>query len=264
MEEWVHYEVQDQNALICLNRPDKRNAINQQMMEKLHSSLLKAEEDNKVRTIIIYGEGPVFCAGIDLMFVSGIGQISGKAGSKFRAFLSKLQNIFTEMERIEKPIICTMHGISLGMGMELSLGADFRIITSDCRYSIPEVELGLIPDVGGTTRLTRLVGPGHAKEIIMTACEVPADKALAIGLINRIAEPGKHIEAALEMAAQLNKNAPLAVGLAKKVIDRGMHMDKLSLMELEGLAQSQLINTKDVQEGIMARMQKRKPEFKGM
>jgi enoyl-CoA hydratase len=263
MSEVIKYEIKDKIAFITLNRPEKRNAINKEIMDGLLNYSLQAEADKNVRAIIISGEGSVFCAGIDLNYISGLASLTGKGNVTFRTLLKELQGVFNEIERIEKPFICAMQGISLGMGMELSLAADFRIMTSDCQYSIPEVVLGLIPDVGGTTRLTRLVGPGHAKEIIMTGDEVPPDKALSIGLVNRIAEPGKHMEVAVDMAKSIIKNAPLAVGLVKKVIDRGMHLDKLSMMELEGLAQGQLLTTKDVQEGIMARLQKRPPEFKG-
>ena len=232
-------------------------------MEGLKERLLEAEEKKEVRTIIIHGAGKCFSSGIDLNFLANIGQVVGGSGGGVRKKINELQSVFTLMERVEKPIICAMHTICFGMAMELCLGADFRIMTSDCRFSIPEVALGLIPDIGGTTRLIRLVGLGHAKEIIMTADEIPAEKALTIGLINRIAEPGKHLEEALKFADLLNRNAPLAVGLAKKIIDRGLHMDKFSQMELEAFAQSCLVSTKDVQEGIAARLEKRQPDFKG-
>jgi enoyl-CoA hydratase/carnithine racemase len=263
MSEVVKLEVSGENGLIMLNRPEKRNAINGELMEGLRERLLEAEQDKNIRSIIIHGAGKCFSSGIDLNFLAGSGQLPSSAGVLVRKSISELQSVFTLMERIEKPIICAMHYVCFGMAMELCLGADFRIMTSDCRFSIPEVALGLIPDIGGTTRLVRLVGLGNAKEIIMTADEVSAEKALSIGLINRIAEPGKHLEEAFAFAELLNRNGPLAIGLAKRIIDRGLHMDKFSIMELEALAQSLLITTDDFKEGIAARIEKRKPDFKG-
>lgn len=263
MSDMVTLEISGMNGFIMLNRPDKRNAINGELMEGLKERLLEAEEKKEIRTIIIHGAGKCFSSGIDLNFLANLGQVVGGSHWGLRKTINELQSVFTIMERIEKPIICAMHSVCFGMAMELCLGADFRIMTSDCRFSIPEVAVGLIPDVGGTTRLVRLVGLGLAKEIIMTAEEIPAEKALAIGLINRIAEPDKHLDAALQFADLLNHNAPFAVGLAKKIIDRGLHMDKFSQMELEAFAQSCLVGTKDVQEGVAARLEKRQPDFKG-
>jgi enoyl-CoA hydratase/carnithine racemase len=263
MSDIVKLEVSGDNGMIMLNRPEKRNAINGELMEGLRERLLEAEQDKNIRSIIIHGAGKCFSSGIDLNFLAGGDEMRGSGGVHVRKSISLLQSVFTLMERIEKPIICAMHYVCFGMAMELCLGADFRVMTSDCRFSIPEVALGLIPDIGGTTRLIRLVGLGHAKEIIMTADEISAEKALSIGLINRIAAPGKHLEEAIAFAELLNRNGPLAVGLAKRIIDRGLHMDKFSIMELEALAQSLLITTEDFKEGISARIEKRKPDFKG-
>ncbi len=262
MGEMVRLEVSGKNGLIELNRPEKRNAINDEMMQALEKRLIEAEADSRVRTIIIHGAGSCFSAGIDYAFLTSFVGSLHSGGYLIRRVISRLQAIFSRMERIEKPIICAMHGVCIGMGMELCLPADFRVMSSDCRLSIPEVEFGLVPDVGGTTRLVRLVGLAHAKEIIMTACEIPAEKAYSMGLINRIAMPGGHLEEALALAETINRKAPLAVGLAKKILDLGEHMDKYSIMELEALAQSALVTTKDFQEGIAARLEKRPPDFK--
>lgn len=260
---YVTLRVEDGIAFIALNRPEKRNALNDEVMKNLEACLREAEGRDDVRSVIFFGEGQCFSAGVDFGFIGGVGGVSSSGARKFRVILSDLQSVLNLMERIEKPLICAMHGTCIGMGMELSLAADFRVMSTDCRLSIPEVDFGLIPDVGGITRLVRLVGAAHAREIIMTACEIPAERALAMGLATRIAQPGDLMDEARNLACTLNSKAPLALGLVKKVIDRGIHLDKHTVLELESLAQSLLIGTRDVVEGFTARMEKRKPVFRG-
>jgi enoyl-CoA hydratase/carnithine racemase len=249
-------------AIIKFNRPDKRNAITSDMMMAMSAELEKAADDPAVRAIILAGEGKCFCSGIDFNMLAELG---GKRANTadFRRIVAKLQAVNNQMEAIEKPVIALLHCYCYGMGLEIALAADFRIAAEGTLIALQEVELGLIPDVGGTTRLTRTVGIPMAKEIIMLARRIDAKRAYEIGLVNEIVPEGDLLPAALRMVDELKKCAPLAVGLAKKVIDRGAHLDKLTLMELEAISQSTLISTSDVNEGVMARMQKRPPDFKG-
>jgi len=263
MDPLVTLKTDRQTAFIALNRAQKRNALDGAIMKELDLRLREAESRDDVRCVILHGEGPCFSAGVDFNFIADLGKVSSSGARAFRAILADLQQVLNLMERIEKPVICAAHGVCVGMGMELFLAADFRVMSAACRLSIPEVDFGLIPDVGGITRLVRLVGAGPAREIIMTACEVPAERALALGLVNRTAPDGKHLEEAEKLAGMLNSKAPLALGLVKKVIDRGSHMDKYTLQELESLAQSLLVGTEDVAEGFAAKLEKRKPVFRG-
>ncbi len=263
MENLVTLGIAEGTAFIALNRPDKRNALNGDVLRDIDGRLREAEGRDEVRVVVLYGEGPCFSAGVDFNFIAGMGGVSFSTARKFRIILSDLQSVLNLMERMEKPVICAIHGVCVGLGMELSLAADFRIMTKDCRLSMPEVDFGLIPDVGGITRLVRLVGMARAKEIIMTAMEVPAEYALATGLVNRVTEEGGHLDEAKKFASLLNRKAPLALGMVKKVIDRGAHLDKYSFQELEALAQSLLITTGDVTEGFTAKMEKRTPLFMG-
>jgi enoyl-CoA hydratase/carnithine racemase len=128
---------------------------------------------------------------------------------------------------------------------------------------MPEVRVGLVPDVGGTARLTRTVGYARAKELIMTARMIDAEEAERIGLANRVVEPGAYIRGAEELAREIARNAPVAVGLAKRIIDRGHGLDKMTFMELEILAQSSLLTTEDFREGARALAERRDPKFKG-
>ncbi|HSV96797.1 MAG TPA: enoyl-CoA hydratase/isomerase family protein [Spirochaetota bacterium] len=263
MESLVTFKVEKGTAFMALNRPEKRNALNGDVLKELDGRLREAEGNDEARSVVLHGEGPCFSAGVDFNFIAGMGGVSSSTARKFRVILSDLQSVLNLMERMEKPVICAIHGVCVGLGMELCLAADFRIMTKDCRLGMPEVDFGLIPDVGGITRLVRLVGMARAKEIIMTAMEVPAEHALAMGLINRIAGEGGHLDEARAMAALFNRKAPLALGMVKKVIDRGGHLDKYSFQELEAFAQSLLLATGDVAEGFAAKMEKREPRFLG-
>lgn len=261
-ENLILTEKKDGAFIISLNRPEKRNAISFDMMETFDAGLEQAAKDREVRAIIIRGEGKCFSSGIDVNSLAQQG-IMGMNGAEFRQMLPRLQGILNKMEAIEKPSIALLHTYCYGMGLELALAADFRIAAEGTLIALQEVELGLVPDVGGTARLVRTVGIAMAKEIIMMARKLDARRAYEIGLVNEIVPEAQLLETAMKWVADLKNCAPLAVGFAKKIIDRGAHLDKLSLMELEAYAQSNLLQTDDVKEGIMARMQKRPPEFKG-
>lgn len=249
-------------ATIALNRPDKRNAVSNEMLWKLREQLLAAEADRETKAILLCGEGKGFSAGIDFQTFLGDGGGFGDPAS-FRRFVADAQGVLNTMERIEKPVVGALHGFVIGLGLEIALACDVRVASEETRFSIPETRVGLIPDVGGTTRLTRVVGYARAKEMILTARFVPAEEADRTGLVNRVVATGKHVEAALELAGEIRKNAPLAVGLAKKLIDRGHGVDKMTFMEMEALAQSILIRSEDFAEGARALAERRDPEFKG-
>ena len=260
--EMITAQLEGDVFFIALNRPEKRNAIPVEMMWELGEAIERAGAERKARSVIIRGEGKCFSSGIDL---NSLAQIGGLVSSppEFRAILTRMQGVFNRMEMLEKPVICAMHCMCIGMAMELALAADFRIAAEGTVFSIPEAALGLIPDVGGTSRLTKIVGPAHAKELILLCRKIDAARAREIGLVTEVSPEGQLMEAALSMAAEAAAAAPLAVGIAKKIINRGAHLDTLTFQELEAYAQSALIGTDDVKEGIMAKAQKRPPQFKG-
>ncbi len=250
----------DENLIICLNRPEKRNALNDDIMAGLRDAFESVHADPDVRCVIIRGEGKGFSSGADYFALAGTG-ILDETAVFARRLIRRMQNIVNLVSDLEKPVICALHGFCFGMAVELALAADFRIAQKGTRLAVQEVEMGFIPDVGGTTRLTHLLGPVKAKELIMTARIVEAEEARDIQLVNDVVDDA--MEGALALAARLNKNAPLAVGLAKRLINRCQHMDQRTFMEMEAIAQSTLIWTQDVKEGLMAKMEKREPNFKG-
>jgi enoyl-CoA hydratase/carnithine racemase len=253
-------------AYIGLNRPEKRNAINGQTLRALPEALAEVDHP-EVRAIILYGEGPVFSAGIDFAALTAdTGAAAGPGGradlTRFRHFIAESQAALNQFETIEKPVIGALHGYVGGLGLELALACDARVAAPGTRLGMPEVRIGLVPDVGGTTRLTRTVGYARAKELIMTARLIDADEAERIGLVNRVSAAGAQIAAAEDLAREMARNAPLAVGLAKRIVDRGHGLDKMTFMELEALAQSILLLTEDFREGAKALAERRDPQFK--
>jgi enoyl-CoA hydratase/carnithine racemase len=265
-EEMVKVRIEGELAYVALNRPEKRNAISAAVMRALDEALTKADQPD-VRAIIVFGEGAVFSAGLDFTSISSDGGGSEGGGrpnlARFRQSVAASQAVLNRIEALEKPVIGAIHGYAGGLGLELALACDARIAAAGTRLGMPEVRLGLVPDVGGSTRLTRTVGYARAKELIMTARLIDADEAARIGLVNRVVAAGEHIAAAEELAREMARNAPLAVGLAKKLIDRGYGLDKMTFMELEALAQSSLLGTEDFIEGARALAQRRDPKFKG-
>jgi enoyl-CoA hydratase/carnithine racemase len=250
---------------VTINRPEKRNAITPQMLVDLAEAVRRVDEEPQVRAVIVAGEGPMFSAGIDVM---SLAESQGAVGELnparwLRRFAENLQHALDVIEATEVPVIGALHGQVLGMGMELALSFDLRVAADDCKFSIPESRMGLVADVGGTTRLSRVVGPSRAKDMLLTARSLDAAEALQWGLVNRVVPAADLAGATIKLAEQIAANAPLAVGLAKLVVDQGDGLDKRTQMAIERWAQSQLISTTDVQEAVMAFLGKRPAKFQG-
>ena len=252
---------EDAVLYVGLNRPEKRNAIHRDLLIALVDAVATAERDRDVRAVVVYGEGPVFSAGVDFGMLAG--DVEGESRAPFRTHVGEMQAALSRLEAIEKPIIGALHRYVPGLGLELALAFDLRVATSDCELGLPEVRLGLVPDVGGTTRLVRTVGYAKAKELVMTGRMIPAAEAAAIGLVNQVVPPGDHVAAAARLASEIAANAPLAVGLAKRLIDLGHGVDKQTFLQMELLAQSILVRTEDVREGARAAVERRPPRFTG-
>jgi len=265
MSAHITTHLEDTLYFVTLNRPEKRNALTLDMLEDVAEAIVKSDEHPNVRAIIVRAEGPVFSAGIDLMALAGAKAASGEQNPArwARRLAERLQNAMNLIEATELPIIGALHGQVLGLGLEMALAFDLRVATESCQFRMPEVGLGIVADVGGTTRLSRIVGPGRAKDMLMTGRAVTAQEAFQWGLVNRVVAEEELHEAAVALAQEIAANAPLAVGLFKRIIDQGDGLDKSTQMALERWAQSQLLTTEDVGEALTAFLQKRKPSFKG-
>lgn len=247
---------------IVLNRPQKRNAINMEMFRAFDTAVAAANRTPGVRAVLIRGEGAAFSAGIDVSALLGLAQSHGPHWQqRMRSITDEFQGILTRLERLELPTIALLHGYCLGLALELALACDMRIAAAGTQLGLPETRLGIIPDVGGTTRLTRLIGPGRAKELIMTGKQIDADLAGRWGLVNHVVPADDLTQAGDNLVAELRLAAPLAVGMAKRVIDGLDDIDRG--LQLEGWAQSHLMRSDDFLEAAQAFMEKRPPVFRG-
>jgi enoyl-CoA hydratase/carnithine racemase len=248
---------------VTINRPQKRNALTPAMLEELGAAVASADSHPEVRAVIVSAEGPIFSAGIDLAALSEIQGPGGiNPGRQVRRFAERLQYALHRIEATEVPVIGALHGQVLGMGLELVLAFDLRVAAADLTLSMPEARLGLVADVGGTTRLSRTVGPSRAKDLLMTARSIDANEALQWGLVNRVVPATEVLSGAVALGREIARNAPLAVGMAKLLVDQGDGLDKHSQMAIERWAQSQLLSTEDFREAVQAFLQKRAANFK--
>jgi len=245
----VQGEVREEVGIITLNRPEKRNAINDEVLESLRRAFTDLSENPAVKIILLQGSGAAFSAGIDFNFLATVARDDGRApGIRLREGVDHIQTVLNRIERIEKPVVAKIHGFCGGLGLELALTADFRIASQGATLGLPEIILGLIPDCGGTTRLTRLLGPGWAKELILTGDMIPAQRAYEIGLIHQVCPDEKLEEKTRAFLQKLCQRPPLALGLAKRAIDWGVGLDKMTHMEIEALTQSLLVTARDFPE----------------
>jgi enoyl-CoA hydratase/carnithine racemase len=225
----VYSEDRDHVRHVVLNRPEKRNAMNQELLLALGEALREAAADPTVRCVVLRGEGPVFSAGVDLV------ELASSAGTPgmlrpFRKVFLDCANICEEMA---KPVICQIHRTCVGGALEVALGCDLRIASSDASFGLPEVKFGIIPDVGGSTRLPAVVGLGRAKELIMTARLIDAAEAERIGLVNRVVAPDELEQATQALVDELLANSHIAVGRAKRVIDASARPTIAQSLEME-------------------------------
>lgn len=254
--------IRDEIFEIILNRPEKRNAINTELYSDFNSAVIQANKTAAVRAVIIRGKGKSFSAGIDVSGLLGLAQQYGDHWQqRMRTITDDFQQVLTRLERIELPTIALLHGHCLGLAMELALACDFRIASTNTLVGLPETRLGIIPDVGGTTRLLRLVGPSKAKELIFTGRQIEAVQAESWGIVNYVVSEAELMVKAEELIEEIKAAAPLAVGMAKRVIDGLSDIDRG--LQLEGWAQSQLMNSADFLEGAQSFMMKREPVWKG-
>lgn len=244
-------------AVVTINRPEKRNALNVKTRAEGAALLRELDGDGSVGVVVITGAGDkAFIAGAD------IAEFAGRTAMMQRDVMTG-QSLFTAMDSFSKPIIAMVNGYCLGGGCELALACDLRIASENASFGQPEINLGIIPGGGGTQRLTRLVGEGKAMELILTGDIIDAKTAFAIGLVNHVV-PAEQLEATtMEIASRIAAKGPIALRLAKEAVkiasrsllDEGLRRE----VDLFGLC----FSTADKDEGVNAFLEKRKPEFKG-
>ena len=244
---------------LVLNRPQKRNAFNHELVLAVGAALRAAADDIAVHCVVLRGEGPMFSSGMDL------GSLADLAGSpdRLRPFRRACLEAWNIAEEMEKPVVCRIHGACIGGALELALACDLRVVAADALVGMPETRIGLIPDVGGSSRLPQVVGLGRAKELVMTGKLIGGEEAERIGLANRVA-PAAELDAVTDtLVGELLACAPVAVGLAKRAMDASARPALAATLELEVALQEVCARSEDFREGAKAMQEKRQPEFSG-
>ena len=244
---------------VVMNRPEKRNAMNDELIAGLAEALHAAAHDPSVQCVVLRGEGPMFSAGMDF---GALGALAGEP-ERLREFRTGVLNAWNLCEEMTKPTIAQIHGGCIGGAMELALACDLRVMASDAIIGLVETRVGLIPDVGGCSRLPAVVGLGRAKEMIMASKLIDGTEAERIGLVNRVAEAAELEAATQKLADELLACAPVAVGLAKRVMDAAAKPALAATLEQEVTVQALCAGSEDFAEGTRAFAEKRQPEFAG-
>ena len=258
MGEYVRLEVADGVGTIRLDRP-KMNAISIQVQEEIRAAAAEAAERDDVKAVVVYGGERVFAAGNDVKEMADMSYTDMVKRS------GPLQSAVTAVARIPKPVVAAVTGYALGGGCELALAADVRFAADNAVLGQPEVLLGIIPGAGGTQRLTRLVGPSRAKDLIFTGRFVKADEALAIGLVDRLFPAESVYDEAVAWAQQFAGAATYALRAAKECIDRGLETDLETGLEIERQQFAALFATQDRTTGMRSFVENGpgKAEFEG-
>jgi enoyl-CoA hydratase len=242
-------------ALLTIDRPEALNAMNVAMLHELSEVIDQVEADAAVRVLIITGAGRAFVAGADIGHMSGFSPQQGKEWSKLgQATVGKLENM-------KKPVIAAVNGYALGGGTEMALACDIRVASEKAIFGQPEVLLGMIAGFGGTQRLTRLVGPGMAKEMLFTGDRYDAQAALQMGLVNKVVPAEKLLDYCLDMAKRIASRGPQAVRLSKEAVNHGQDIALEKALRLESDLYSLAFSTDEPSEGCAAFLEKREPRF---
>ena len=254
----IIYEKSEGIATITLNRPEALNAFSKEVVEEILQALEDIRRDENVRVVILTGAGEkAFSAGADIKAMIGINPL------KARELSLMGEKLCVSFENLEKPVIAALNGYALGGGMEVAMSCDIRIASENVRMGQTEINIGLIPGWGGTQRLTRLAGRGKAKELVFTGRMIDARTAEQLGIVNMVVPADKFRETVRQFALELAAKAPVALKIAKALIDKGADIGLESALALEREGFGVVASTEDLQEGVKAFTEKRKPTFKG-
>jgi 2-(1,2-epoxy-1,2-dihydrophenyl)acetyl-CoA isomerase len=255
----ILYGVEEGVATVRLNRPERRNALTSEMLSELHDAMLAAANDPAVRTVVLTGEGPTFCAGQDLSIFTG--KLEGHAVRE--AIVKYYKPLVMAMTEIEKPIIGAINGGAAGAGASLALACDLRVMADDAYILQAFSNIGLVPDAGSTWFMARLLGYSRALQLCIEAERIPAARCLEWGLCNRVVPAGELPAAAGAWARSLAQRPTLAVGWTKQALCAAMSTTLEASIQLEADLQAQAVQTADHREGVLSFVQKRTPVFRG-
>lgn len=251
--ESIIFEKEDNIAIITFNRPEARNAVNNQVRAEFTAAIAEVEADDDIKVLILTGKGKAFASGVDI-----------KEFSKTTPYHA--HNLFRLGERVEKlpkPVIAAVNGFSLGGGNEIALGCDIIIASEKAKFGQPELNIGIIPGGGATQRLPRMIGVCRAKELIFTGDIITAEEAFNLGMINRVVPEDQLMPTAKEIAKKIATKSPAALKLAKQAINYGMQTNLESGLKYEYELYSLSLGLEDKVEGVNAFLEKRPPKFVG-
>jgi enoyl-CoA hydratase len=257
VEEQVLYEEDEAVAVVTLDREEKLNAMNTQIVRRLTELFDRIDEVPHIRAAVLTGKGRAFVAGAD------IGEYSEQSFDEFSEYQARGRRMYEGIELNRKPFIAAVNGLAVGGGFELVLACDLVVASREAEMGLPEIRLGLLPGGGGTQKLARIVGRNRAKEFLMTGRNMTAEEGYRLGVVNKMVEPDVLLEEALDLAQRLARRAPYAVREAKRLVNQGgeSHIDVA--LSFEQATLSNLYQTEDAREGIRAFVEKRKPNFRG-
>jgi len=253
-DDLVLYETDGPVATIVLNRPEARNALNERLRAQIRKALQVAADDPDIRAIVLRGEGEAFCAGAD---------INELKDRKLPAAAWAPDRLDTYLEGCPKPIVAALHGYTLGGGFEMSLACTLRVASNDLVAGLPEIKLGIFPGLGGTQRLTRMVGESIALSLILTGRTFGASEAERWGLVTRVVAVDELRDAAMDIAATLARRPPVALRAATDAVRFGAAMSRQDGIEFERKLFGVVCGTDDKREGVDAWLNKRQPQFRG-
>ncbi len=255
---YILYEKTEGIATITLNRPEALNAFSKEVTDEVLLALEDVRNDENMRVVILTGAGEkAFSAGADIKAMKGMNAL------KARELSLMGEKLCCSLENLEKPVIAAINGYALGGGLEVAMSCDIRIASENARVGQTEINIGLIPGWGGTQRLTRLIGATKAKELVYTGRIIDAKTAEQLGLVNMVVPADKFKETVKQFASELAQKAPVALKVAKALINKGAEISLDAAIALEREGFGVVASTEDLQEGVSAFTEKRKPTFKG-
>ncbi|KJS84475.1 MAG: crotonase [Peptococcaceae bacterium BICA1-8] len=251
-------ELEEGILTITINRPKVLNALNTETLNEIRTAIKEARESDAVKVVIITGAGEKsFVAGADIAQMRDLEVLEGRTMTMLG------QDVFSEIENLDKPVIAAVNGYALGGGCEMAMACDIRIASKNAKFGQPEVNLGIIPGFGGTQRLPRLIGKGRAKYYIFTSEMITAQEAYNFGLADKVVDPEELMVKVKEAAKALMAKAPVAIMMAKRAINNGIDMDLDSGIAYEAEAYTTTFASQDRVEGMNAFVEKRKANFQG-
>lgn len=254
--DFVHLEINNSIGVITLDH-QPLNVLSDAVLEQLEQAI-DALQETDVRAVVLCSAcDKAFAAGAD---ISQFPELTERSGI---ALLEKGKRIFDKLTEGKAPVICALHGLTLGAGLELALACDIRIADEEAKLGLPETGLGILPGYGGTQRLSRLVGPGKAKELVLSGIWLNGREAYEIKLVERVVPAGQAYGEARVLAEKIAEKGPLAVAYAKVAIDEGLDLPLPEAQSLETHMFAKLVGTSDMAEGVQAFTEKRKPNFTG-